>query len=180
MSSVGWLRRGLLRDLRPAAAPGDRRDPWLSPQPAGRRRHPRHQPGGAARGAAGCRPARRCPAAAPAVLRDNPGQGCGLCPANLVLVHSEPGLVDGLLRVGLAPGLVWRSGWSGRPWSPPGRFACHRPARRCGVLALAVRAGGLPVSAARSDGCWLTPCSSLRQDGGKTPAVVDANPRTAI
>jgi signal transduction histidine kinase len=43
----------------------------------------------------------------PAVFFDPGRQGCGLCPANLVLVHSEPGLVDGLLRAGLALGLVW-------------------------------------------------------------------------
>jgi signal transduction histidine kinase len=43
----------------------------------------------------------------PALFFDPGRQGCGLCPANLVLVHSEPGLMDGLLRAGLALGLVW-------------------------------------------------------------------------
>jgi hypothetical protein len=103
----------------------------------------------------------------------DPGQGCGLCPANLVLVHSEPGLVDGLLRAGLALGLVWAALVAAEAVrmtsaSPPlVRVDPGRPGR-----------GG--VSTARSNGRWLTPCSSVRQDGGKTPAVVDANPGTAI
>src|SRR5262249_3233739 len=38
----------------------------------------------------------------------DPGrQGCGLCPANLVLVRSEPALADGLQRAGLLLGLAW-------------------------------------------------------------------------
>ncbi len=43
----------------------------------------------------------------PALFFDPGRQGCGLCPANLVLVRSEPGLVDGLLRAGLVLGLAW-------------------------------------------------------------------------
>src|SRR5215471_3477387 len=43
----------------------------------------------------------------PALFFDPGRQGCGLCPANLVLVRSEPGLVDGLLRIGLILGLAW-------------------------------------------------------------------------
>src|SRR5215831_12438483 len=43
----------------------------------------------------------------PALFFDPGRQGCGLCPANLVLVRSEPGLVDSLLLAGLALGLVW-------------------------------------------------------------------------
>jgi signal transduction histidine kinase len=43
----------------------------------------------------------------PALFFDPGRQGCGLCPANLVLVRSEPGLADGLPRVGLILGLGW-------------------------------------------------------------------------
>jgi signal transduction histidine kinase len=46
----------------------------------------------------------------PAVFFDPGRQGCGLCPANLALVRSEPGLAGGLQRVGLALGLVWVAG----------------------------------------------------------------------
>ena len=46
----------------------------------------------------------------PALFFGPARQGCGLCPANLVLVHPEPGLVDGLQRVGLVLGLAWASG----------------------------------------------------------------------
>jgi signal transduction histidine kinase len=42
----------------------------------------------------------------PALFFDPGRQGCGLCPANLVLVRSEPGLADGLLRIGLVLGLA--------------------------------------------------------------------------
>jgi signal transduction histidine kinase len=43
----------------------------------------------------------------PALFFDPGQQGCGLCPANLVLVRSEPGLVSGLQRAGLVLGLGW-------------------------------------------------------------------------
>jgi hypothetical protein len=43
----------------------------------------------------------------PALFFDPGRQGCGLCPANLVLVRSEPGLVGGLQRIGLILGLAW-------------------------------------------------------------------------
>jgi signal transduction histidine kinase len=43
----------------------------------------------------------------PALFFDPGRQGCGLCPANLVLVRPEPGLADGLQRAGLAFGLAW-------------------------------------------------------------------------
>jgi len=43
----------------------------------------------------------------PALFFDPGRQGCGLCPANLVLVRSEPGLAGGLQRAGLAFGLAW-------------------------------------------------------------------------
>ena len=43
----------------------------------------------------------------PAVFFDPGRQACALCPANLVLVRSEPGLVNGLLRAGLLLGLGW-------------------------------------------------------------------------
>jgi signal transduction histidine kinase len=43
----------------------------------------------------------------PALFLDPGRQGCGLCPANLALVGSEPGLADGLQRVGLLLGVGW-------------------------------------------------------------------------
>jgi signal transduction histidine kinase len=43
----------------------------------------------------------------PALFFDPGRQGCGLCPANEVLVHSEPGLVGGLQQAGLLLGLGW-------------------------------------------------------------------------
>jgi signal transduction histidine kinase len=43
----------------------------------------------------------------PALFFDPGRQGCGLCPANLVLIRPEPGLADGLQRAGLALGLGW-------------------------------------------------------------------------
>jgi signal transduction histidine kinase len=43
----------------------------------------------------------------PALFFDPGRQGCGLCPANLVLVRSEPGLAGGLQRAGLVLGLAW-------------------------------------------------------------------------
>src|SRR5499427_2911478 len=46
----------------------------------------------------------------PALFFDPGRQGCGLCPANLVLVRSEPALADGLQRVGLLLGLSWAAG----------------------------------------------------------------------
>jgi signal transduction histidine kinase len=46
----------------------------------------------------------------PALFFDPGRQGCGLCPANLVLVRSEPGLAGGLQRAGLVLGLVWAAG----------------------------------------------------------------------
>jgi len=46
----------------------------------------------------------------PAVFFDPGRQGCGLCPANLVLVRSEPGLAGGLQRAGLVAGLIWAAG----------------------------------------------------------------------
>jgi signal transduction histidine kinase len=42
----------------------------------------------------------------PALFFDPGRQGCSLCPANLVLVRSEPDLVGELLRIGLVLGLV--------------------------------------------------------------------------
>jgi signal transduction histidine kinase len=46
----------------------------------------------------------------PALFFDPGRQGCSLCPANLVLARSEPGLVGGLQRAGLVLGLVWAAG----------------------------------------------------------------------
>jgi signal transduction histidine kinase len=46
----------------------------------------------------------------PAVFFDPQRQACGLCPANLVLIRSEPGLVSGLQRAGLVVGLAWVAG----------------------------------------------------------------------
>jgi signal transduction histidine kinase len=46
----------------------------------------------------------------PAMFFDPGPQGCSLCPANLVLARSEPGLVSGLQWVGLVLGLVWAAG----------------------------------------------------------------------
>jgi signal transduction histidine kinase len=46
----------------------------------------------------------------PALFFDPGRQGCGLCPANLVLVRSEPGLAGGLQRAGLVLGLAWAAG----------------------------------------------------------------------
>jgi signal transduction histidine kinase len=43
----------------------------------------------------------------PALFFSPEAQGCGLCPADLALVRSEPGLVSGLLMAGLVLGLVW-------------------------------------------------------------------------
>jgi len=43
----------------------------------------------------------------PAVFFAPGRQACALCPANLVLVRSEPGLVSGLSRAGLVLGLGW-------------------------------------------------------------------------
>jgi signal transduction histidine kinase len=43
----------------------------------------------------------------PALFFDPGRQGCGLCPANLVLVRSEPGLASGLQQAGLLLGLAW-------------------------------------------------------------------------
>ena len=42
----------------------------------------------------------------PALFFDPRRQGCGLCPANLVLMRPEPGLADGLQQAGLLPGLA--------------------------------------------------------------------------
>jgi signal transduction histidine kinase len=44
---------------------------------------------------------------APALFFDPGQQGCSMCPANLLQVRSEPGLYDGLVRVGLGVGLLW-------------------------------------------------------------------------
>ena len=46
----------------------------------------------------------------PALFFDPGRQGCGLCPANLVLVRSVPGLAGGLQRAGLVLGLAWAAG----------------------------------------------------------------------
>jgi signal transduction histidine kinase len=46
----------------------------------------------------------------PALFFDPGRQACGLCPANLVLVRSEPSLVNGLQRAGLVLGLAWMAG----------------------------------------------------------------------
>jgi signal transduction histidine kinase len=46
----------------------------------------------------------------PALFIDPGRQGCGLCPANLMLVRSEPGLAEGLQRAGLLLGLAWAAG----------------------------------------------------------------------
>jgi signal transduction histidine kinase len=46
----------------------------------------------------------------PALFYDPGRQGCGLCPANLVLVRSAPGLSGGLQRAGLVLGLAWAAG----------------------------------------------------------------------
>jgi signal transduction histidine kinase len=43
----------------------------------------------------------------PALFFDPGREGCGLCPANLVLIRPETDLVDGLLRGGLFVGLGW-------------------------------------------------------------------------
>jgi signal transduction histidine kinase len=43
----------------------------------------------------------------PALFFDPGQQSCGLCPANLVLVRSAPGLADGLQQAGLLLGLGW-------------------------------------------------------------------------
>ena len=101
-------------------------------------------------------------------------QGCGLCPANLLLVHSEPGLV------GQPP--------PGRPYTWAGLGSC--PGRRRGgshdngqpaaAASWPWPSGlGLSLPADRFHRRRLTPRSSVRRDGGKTPAVVDANTGTA-
>ena len=46
----------------------------------------------------------------PALFFDPGQQGCALCPANLVLVRSEPSLVSDLQRAGLVLGLAWAAG----------------------------------------------------------------------
>jgi signal transduction histidine kinase len=46
----------------------------------------------------------------PALFFDPGRQHCALCPANLALVRSEPGLVSGLQRAGLVVGLIWAAG----------------------------------------------------------------------
>jgi signal transduction histidine kinase len=46
----------------------------------------------------------------PALFFDPGQQGCSLCPANLVLVRSAPGLSEGLQRGGLVLGLAWAAG----------------------------------------------------------------------
>ena len=46
----------------------------------------------------------------PAVFFDPGRQGCGLCPANLALLRSEPDLVSSLQRAGLVLGLGWTAG----------------------------------------------------------------------
>jgi len=46
----------------------------------------------------------------PAVFFDPGRQGCGLCPANLALVRSEPALAGGLQRAGVFAGLIWAAG----------------------------------------------------------------------
>jgi signal transduction histidine kinase len=43
----------------------------------------------------------------PALFFDPGRQGCSLCPANLVLVRSEPSLAGGLQQAGLLLGLAW-------------------------------------------------------------------------
>jgi len=43
----------------------------------------------------------------PAMFFDPGRQSCALCPANLVQVRSEPGLVNGFMRAGLLLGLGW-------------------------------------------------------------------------
>src|SRR5215469_12991328 len=43
----------------------------------------------------------------PALFFDPAQVSCALCPANLVLAHSAPGLVNSLQRIGLALGLGW-------------------------------------------------------------------------
>ena len=50
----------------------------------------------------------------PALFFDPGRQGCGLCPVNLVLVRSEPGLADGLQRVGLLLGSLARMAFTAR------------------------------------------------------------------
>jgi signal transduction histidine kinase len=46
----------------------------------------------------------------PALFFDPGAQGCGLCPANLVLVRSDPVVSGGLQRAGLILGLAWAAG----------------------------------------------------------------------
>jgi signal transduction histidine kinase len=46
----------------------------------------------------------------PALFFDPGRQDCGLCPGNLALVRSEPGLAWGLQRAGLVLGLGWTAG----------------------------------------------------------------------
>ena len=43
----------------------------------------------------------------PALFFDPGRQGCSLCPANLALMRSEPGLASGLQQAGLLLGLAW-------------------------------------------------------------------------
>src|SRR5262249_61648560 len=46
----------------------------------------------------------------PGLFFDPGRQGCGLCPANLALLRSEPYLLSNLQRAGLVLGLGWTAG----------------------------------------------------------------------
>ena len=75
----------------------------------------------------------------PALFFDPGRQGCGLCPANLVLVRSVPGLAGGLQRAGLVLGLGWAAGLAA---AEAVRLARASPPLRRVIWPVLVPAGG--------------------------------------
>jgi signal transduction histidine kinase len=75
----------------------------------------------------------------PALFFDPERQGCGLCPANLALVRSEPGLAGGVQRAGLVLGLGWAAGLAA---AGAVRLARASPPLRRVIWPVLVPAGG--------------------------------------
>jgi signal transduction histidine kinase len=91
----------------------------------------------------------------------NPGrQGCGLCPANLALVRSEPGLAGSLPRVGLFLGLAWAVGLAA---AGAVRLARASPPLRRVIWPVLAPAGGYLLLAA-ADFAHSLPRGTLSND----------------
>ena len=96
----------------------------------------------------------------PTLFFDPVRQGCGLCPANLALVRSEPALTGGLQRAGLVLGLGWVAGLAAAGGI---RLARASPPLRRVIWPVLIPAGGYLLLAA-ADFAYSLPRGYLSND----------------